>query len=134
MSIKNQYYKTLQNIDKVLLDYFTFDKDYKNKFVSLYDFIKNQNETKYIKKMELFDFIIHIKFMKVKSQLNIDLRYITPGYNILSYSCVCPLYLYLDKLTRFIDKKTNQLDDTLIEYLIEDLCVFMNNFIYNDKD
>lgn len=134
MSIKNQYYKTLQNIDKVLLDYFTFDKDYKNKFVSLYDFIKNQNETKYIKKMELFDFIIHIKFMKVKSQLNIDLRYITPGYNILSYSCVCPLYLYLDKLTRFIDKKTNQLDDTLIEYLIEDLCVFMNNFIYEDKD
>lgn len=134
MSIKNQYYKTLQNIDKVLLDYFTFDKDYKNKFVSLYDFIKNQNETKYIKKMKLFDFIIHIKFMKVKSQLNIDLRYITPGYNMLSYSCVCPLYLYLDKLTRFIDKKTNQLDDTLIEYLIEDLCVFMNNFIYEDKD
>lgn len=133
MNLKDKHYRTLNNIDNILKNYFTFTKDYKTKFVSLYDFIKNHNEKRCIKKMELFDFKIHIKFLKVRDRLDIDLKYISKGYNVLTYSCSCPLYLNMDNLKRFVDKKTNQLDDNLVEYLLEDLCIFMYNFLSQER-
>lgn len=132
MKVTDKYCSEIMHIDGLLKDEFTFSKDDRdNFFKELFSFIKRTNQPKFLYKIEAYDLILQVKLVKKDNFLDIFLIYITPGYNIVEFQT--RLYLFDMIQKRFINKETKELDNSLAEYLIEDLCTYMQIYIAEEK-